>query len=173
MPQLNRHRAYRLWMLVLATLLGGPAVAAPTLIAAPASFDVAGRATALTVHAEGIQLYQCRRDASGGFVWTFREPIATLISEGKTIGRHYVGPTWALDDGGAVKGKLLASAAGAGSSDVPLLKLSVTDNRGVGALKDVNLILRLDTHGGGLKGACANAGELRGEPYAADYVFLR
>ena len=29
------------------------------------------------------------------------------------------------------------------------------------------------TRGGVLKGACPTAGELRAEPYSADYVFLR
>jgi hypothetical protein len=27
-------------------------------------------------------------------VWTLREPIATLLLDGKTVGRHYAGPNW-------------------------------------------------------------------------------
>ncbi len=172
MPQSNRLPIRRFLVLMLATLLGQPALAAPVSTAAPPSFDVADHAVVLTVHAEGIQLYECRQDAGSPAAWTFREPIATLISQGKTIGRHYAGPTWELDDGGAVKGKLLASTPGTGPDDIPLLKLSVSEHRGTGALKDANLVLRLNTHGGALKGACVAAGELHAEPYSADYVFL-
>ncbi len=159
--------------MMLAVALAPPVLAAPAPMAAPASFDVADRTAVLSVHAEGIQLYECRQEPGGASAWTFREPIATLINNGKTVGRHYVGPTWELDDGGAVKGKLIASAPGAAVGDVPLLKLDVSEHRGAGALRDANLVLRLNTHGGGLKGPCAKAGELHAEPYTADYVFLR
>ena len=30
----------------------------------------------------------------GALTWAFREPIATLFQDGKTVGRHYAGPTW-------------------------------------------------------------------------------
>ena len=173
MPRLNRRHASGLLALAIATQLGPPASAAPASEAAPPSFDVANRSAILSVHAEGVQLYECRPEAGGGAVWTFREPIATLIADGKTIGRHYVGPTWQLDDGEAIKAKLAASAPGAGAGDVPLLKLDVSEHRGAGALSAAKLVLRLNTHGGGLKGACAAAGALRAEPYSADYVFLR
>jgi Protein of unknown function (DUF3455) len=45
----------------------------------------------LTVHAEGAQIYECKVN-SGKLVWQFREPIAALIADGKTVGRHYAGP---------------------------------------------------------------------------------
>ena len=173
MPHLDRRHVSGLLALIVATPLSLPVSAAPASQAAPASFDVANRPVILSVHAEGVQLYECRQEAGGGAVWTFREPIATLIGDGKTIGRHYVGPTWELDDGQAVKGKLAASAPGANAGDVPLLKLDVSEHRGVGALSAATLVLRLNTHGGGLKGACTVAGELRAEPYSADYLFLR
>jgi hypothetical protein len=159
--------------LALAACLGS---AAPTLAAredAPAAFAVADRSAILVVHAAGAQVYECKPDAGGRAVWTFREPIATLILDGRTIGRHYGGPTWELDDGGSVTGAPLASAPGATPSDVPLLKLRVAAHRGGGALRDATLVLRLHTRGGALGGACANLGELRAEAYAADYAFLR
>jgi hypothetical protein len=143
-------------------------------VAAPVSFDVADRATVLTVHGEGAQLYQCKPDSAGHLAWSFREPIAALIDDnGKTIGRHFAGPSWELDDGGVVKGKLSASAPGATPNDIPLLKLTVSDQRGAGALAGVSLILRLDTRGGVFSGGCSAAGDLHAEPYSADYVFLR
>ena len=48
----------------------------------------------LTVHAEGAQVYECKAGADGKLAWAFREPIATLLVDGKTIGRHYAGPNW-------------------------------------------------------------------------------
>jgi Protein of unknown function (DUF3455) len=44
------------------------------------------------VHAEGAQIYECKMDAHNNLVWQFREPIATLMIDGKTVGRHYAGP---------------------------------------------------------------------------------
>src|SRR2546421_10876903 len=37
---------------------------------------------------------------------TFREPIATLLLDGKTVGRHYAGPNWEHADGSAVVAKV-------------------------------------------------------------------
>jgi hypothetical protein len=163
----------RLAVALTALTLTGIPLPAAAVAPAPMGFDVVARPVVLTVHAEGAQIYQCQPDASGALAWAFREPIATLISNGKTIGRHYAGPTWALDDGSAVKGKLAAIAPGAARGDIPQLKLTVVEHRGVGVLADANLVLRLNTHGGAFEGACAVAGELHAEPYSADYAFLR
>lgn len=158
-------------------LLGGhsAAAAAPQAapVSAPAAFDVADRAAILVVHAAGAQIYECKVDASGATNWIFREPIATLVGDGRTIGRHYAGPTWELTDGEVVQGKQSAAAPGASPGDVALLKLDVVEHHGGSILKEAKLILRLNTRGGALKGACPKAGELRAEPYSADYAFLR
>jgi hypothetical protein len=105
--------------------------------------------------------------------WLFREPIASLVRNGGTIGRHYVGPTWELTDGEAVEGRQSATAPGATPGDVALLKLDVVEHRGVGVLQDAKLVLRLNTRGGLLNGECAQTGELRAVSYSADYAFLR
>src|SRR5262245_31229214 len=55
----------------------------PEAIAAP------GQTLVATIHAEGAQVYECKADASGKLAWQFREPIATLLIDGKTVGRHY------------------------------------------------------------------------------------
>ena len=55
----------------------------PQAIAAP------GKPRYCTLHAEGAQIYECKAGADGTLAWVFREPIATLLSEGKTVGRHY------------------------------------------------------------------------------------
>jgi len=149
------------------------AAAQTTPVNAPAAFDVADRAAILVVHATGAQIYECKVGTGGATNWVFREPIATLIRDGGTIGHHYVGPTWELADGEVVKGKQSAAVPGATPSDVALLKLDVAEHRGSGVLKDAKLVLRLNTRGGVLKGECAKAGELRAEPYSADYAFLR
>lgn len=170
---LTSHRP-ALGALAFVLLLSTPALAASPLDSAPASFGVTDRTVALAVHGEGAQIYQCKADAEGRLVWTFREPIAALIAEdGRTVGRHFAGPTWEVDGGGAVKGQLSTSAPAATASDIPILKLTATDHRGAGALSAVTVILRLNTHGGVFKGTCAVAGDLRAEPYSADYVFLR
>jgi hypothetical protein len=59
----------------------------------PASIDTPNVEIVALFHAEGAQIYKCSRDASQKLAWKAREPIATLISEGTTVGRHYAGPT--------------------------------------------------------------------------------
>jgi hypothetical protein len=175
MPMLDPRR-WGIACPIAALLLGGTsAAAAPQAapVGVPAAFDVADRAAILVVHAAGAQIYECKADASGATNWAFREPIATLVGDGRTIGRHYAGPTWELTDGDLVQGKQAAAAPGASPGDVALLKLDVVEHHGSGILKDAKLVLRLNTHGGALKGACPKAGELRAEPYSADYAFLR
>jgi len=141
--------------------------APPDAIAAP------GETLVVTVHAQGAQIYECKADATGALAWQFREPVATLLLDGKSIGRHYAGPTWELVDGGAVVGRVAARAPGATESDIPVLKLAVTTNRGTGQLAAVTTILRLDTRGGVADGPCSTAGRFLSVPYAADYAFLR
>ena len=155
--------------LLLATLTG-PAVAAdplPEAIAAP------GESVVLSVHAEGAQVYECKAGPDGKLAWAFREPIATLFAEGKTIGRHYAGPNWEHADSSAVAGKAIGNAPGATAADIPWLKLEVASRRGSGILTPVTTVQRINTHGGKLDGACEKAGEFRSAPYSADYIFLR
>jgi hypothetical protein len=94
------------------------------------------------MHAEGAQVYDCKADASGKLVWQFREPIATLLMDGKTVGRHYAGPSWELLDGSAVSGKVAARHPGATASDIPLLMLNAASQRGSGLLSGVATIQR-------------------------------
>jgi hypothetical protein len=139
----------------------------------PAAIAAAGETMAATFHAEGAQIYECKIATDGKLAWHFREPIATLLSEGKTIGRHYAGPNWEHMDGSAVAAKTVGSAPGDTPSDIPWLKLEVTDRRGSGALSSVTTVQRINTRGGVVTGACDRAGLYRSAPYAADYLFLR
>ncbi len=85
----------------------------------PDAIAARGEALVATMHAEGAQVYECKADAAGKLAWQFREPIATLLSDGKTVGRHYAGPNWELADGSAVVGKVAARAPGATPKDIP------------------------------------------------------
>ncbi len=141
--------------------------AMPDAVAAPNETQIA------KFHAEGAQVYECKADNSGKLAWAFREPIATLISDSKTVGRHYAGPTWEYSDGSAVIGKVAGSAPGNTAKDIPWLKLDAAAHRGSGILSGVTTVQRINTVGGTLTGACGTAGAFQSEPYSADYVFLR
>jgi hypothetical protein len=139
----------------------------------PAAIAAPGETVVATWHAEGAQVYECKAGADGKLAWAFREPIATLLLDGKTIGRHYAGPNWEHMDGSAAVGKLAANAPGATPNDIPLLKLDVVSSRGSGVLTGVTTVQRINTVGGRHEGACDKAGAFHSAPYAADYVFLK
>jgi hypothetical protein len=139
----------------------------------PDAVAARGETVAMSVHAVGAQIYECARDAKGDQVWQFREPIAALLMDGKTVGRHFAGPSWELADGSAVTAKVVGRAPGAARSDIALLKLEVTSQRAGGQLSTVTGIQRLNTKGGTLQGVCPSPGVLIGVPYTADYTFLR
>lgn len=152
------------FMLALAMLAAPPA----------AGFDLSGRTVLARFHAEGAQIYACRARAEGGDpAWTLREPIASLMEEGQTVGRHFAGPHWQLDDGSLVMGRLLQSLPGATPTDSPLLRLSIVQNSRTGRLAQATEVYRLNTKSGLLSGPCDRAGELRSMPYSADYLFTR
>jgi hypothetical protein len=155
-------------------LLSGLPVSAPAAGAPlPDAITAPGETIVLSLHAEGVQLYECKAGADGKPSWAFREPIATLVVDGKTVGRHYAGPTWEHSDGSAVLGKAASNAPGATANDIPWLKLDVVSRRGSGILAGVTTVQRINTWGGKLEGACDKAGSFRSVPYSADYVFLR
>jgi hypothetical protein len=139
----------------------------------PAAIAAPDETAVVTLHAEGAQLYECKAGSDGKLAWAFREPIATLILDDRTVGRHYAGPNWEHMDGSAVTGKAAGSSPGATPNDVAWLKLDVVGRRGQGVLADVTTVQRINTNGGALAGACDRAGALRSVPYSADYVFLR
>jgi len=158
------------FVVALLVTLSAPSITsaqAPDAIAAPGETPIA------MAHAEGAQIYDCKADTSGRLVWQFREPIATLLIDGKTAGRHYAGPTWELIDGSAVIGKETGRAQGATPQDIPLLKLDIKSRRGTGGLSDVTTVQRLNTKGGVAEGPCSPAGAFLSVPYSADYAFLK
>jgi Protein of unknown function (DUF3455) len=164
----------RAGIIAFALLLSGPfagsAVAETPL---PASIAAPGETVVLSVHAVGMQLYECRPGADGKLAWTFTAPQATLTVDGKVVGHHGAGPSWELDDGSAITGKAVGNAPGASANDIPWLKLEVATHTGSGKLSDVTSVQRINTVGGVLKDSCDRQGAGRGMPYAADYVFLK
>lgn len=151
----------------LCLALTAQATELPDVIAAP------GEAHVVTVRAEGAQVYECKPDSAGKLTWSFREPIATLLLDGKTVGRHYAGPHWEWRDGSIVAATVAGRAPGATPQDIPLLKLTVTTRRGAGMLDGVTTVQRLATRGGVAEGTCPAAGAMLSVPYAADYAFHR
>ncbi len=164
-------KPHRIISLLLASCFACFASAVNALL--PAAIDAPGEVDIAIFHAEGAQIYECRADAEGKLVWQFREPVATLISNGVTVGRHYAGPAWELTDGSAVTGKVISRAPGATANDIPWLKLSVVSGRGNGKLSGATTIQRVDTKGGLKAGPCEKTGELSSVPYSADYRFLK
>jgi Protein of unknown function (DUF3455) len=164
---------YRSARLIAAPLAGFLVLTSQAAAQVPDAIAAPGEAVVATVHAEGAQVYECQADSGGKLVWQFREPIATLLLAGKTVGRHYAGPNWQHSDGSAVVGKVVARAAGATAKDIPWLKLEVTERRGSGMLSGVTTVQRINTEGGAAEGGCDRIGAFRSVAYAADYLFLR
>ena len=156
-----------------AFFLTGSLVNAAAQKSLPEAIVAPGETAVLTLHAEGAQVYECKTGPDGTLAWVFREPIATLFQDGKTVGRHYAGPNWEYSDGSAVVGQVAGSAPGQVAMDIPWLKLTVTSRRGNGVLTPVTTVQRINTVGGKLNSACYKAGTYESVPYSADYVFLR
>jgi hypothetical protein len=139
----------------------------------PDAIAAKGETEVLQAHAVGAQIYECvAAQSDGKLTWQFREPIAALFRDGDTVGLHYVGPTWELEES-LIVGEDRTSAPAPSGGDIPWLKLEVTTAAEEGPLKDVTAVQRINTVGGTLEGPCDKAGDLRGVPYAADYVFLK
>lgn len=166
---------YRLIRTTAALALVVGAAASPPLMAAemPEAIAVRGQLYVATVNAAGAQIYECKLAANGNLAWQFREPVATLFVDGRTVGRHYAGPHWEMADGSSVRASDSARASGASEDDIPLLRLDVTSSSGSGLLAGVNTIQRLNTKGGVAAGSCDEAGKILSVPYEADYVFFR
>ena len=162
---------FRLGTLLIALVLlsRSPAWAEPSRddIAAPVGNLVE------KLHGIGAQIYECKADPHGDLMWTFREPLASLMIDGRTVGHHFTGPTWELTDGSRITGKVIAQAPAPATGDIPWLKLEVSDRKGSGGFDGVTTVQRVATVGGKKSGPCTVAGQLLAEPYAADYLFWR
>jgi Protein of unknown function (DUF3455) len=158
---------------LMLALFSGAITGARAQTSLPDAIAAGGETVVLSAHAEGAQVYECKAATDGKLAWAFREPIATLLVDGKTVGRHYAGPNWEHIDGSAVTAKAAGNAPGATSDDIAWLKLQVTASRGSGVMTGVTTVQRINTKGGKLDGACDKAGSFKSAPYSAEYVFLK
>lgn len=156
----------------LAASVAAVVVASPIALHAdnPNATKVSVPTAVMSLHAQGAQVYECKAEERGALVWQFREPIATLIRDGVTVGRHYAGPRWEMIDGSVVTGKVAARAPGITADDIPLLLLEA---RGDGVFAEITTIHRLNTRGGVANGPCPQGGLFLSVPYSADYAFFK
>src|SRR6201985_3324908 len=120
--------------IILALLLTTPLTAMADDKPLPAAIAAPGEAIVLTVHAVGLQLYECKPGGDGNLAWSFVAPQATLTADGKVVGKHGAGPSWELLDGSGITAKSVANAPGATENDIPWLKLEVNARTGAGEL---------------------------------------
>lgn len=135
----------------------------------------AGEALIASVHAKGVQIYECRaaKDAQAKFEWAFTGPEAELAdAQGKRVGKHYAGPHWEALDGSKVVATVLQKADAPDANAIPWLLLGAKSVGPDGAFSGISSIQRVNTAGGKAPAAgcsAANAGETARVAYTADY----
>ncbi|HEX6242882.1 MAG TPA: DUF3455 domain-containing protein [Polyangiales bacterium] len=135
----------------------------------------AGHKLAFTLDAEGVQIYDCKTNAAGAAVWTFRAPDAELFSRRRFAGTHYAGPTWEALDGSTVVGARVAGVT-VDSSAIPWLLLSGVSPDARGRMAGVTYIHRLETVGGLAPSSGCDAttlGDVAEVEYSALYAFYK
>jgi Protein of unknown function (DUF3455) len=137
-----------------------------------------GQAVFLEASAEGVQIYACQASAedAGRFAWTFKAPEAALKDgNGRTIGKHYAGPTWESTDGSKVIGQVLQQSPAPEANAIAWLLLKAKSTEGAGIFTAVTYVQRVDTEGGKPSNGCdsKNAGTETRVPYRAHYFFYR
>jgi hypothetical protein len=150
-----------------------PAAQVPGSQAKSVDFDNSSNVTlVLEFRGEGVQIYTCVKDAD--WAWKLKAPDATLLDQdGKAIGKHFAGPTWRLDDGSEVQGKVLQVRQQPGT--IPWLILSAQSIGSEGRLSQVDVVRRTSTRGGlAPSNGCdaAHAGAEARIPYSASYSFF-
>jgi Protein of unknown function (DUF3455) len=132
-----------------------------------------GEQLVFTAHAAGFQIYVWQTGPDGNSAWTLKAPQAELLDDSSTvIGTHFAGPSWRLNDGSMVVGRLAAKADSPDPAAIPWLLLSVTKREGNGALSQATSLQRIHTRGGQPPLAAGKtAGEEVKVSYSADYYF--
>lgn len=135
-----------------------------------------GQRLTFQAHGVGFQVYSCASKDDGSLAWVLKGPDAKLQDrDGKTVGKHYAGPTWEASDGSLVVGQVSATVPSPDAESVPWLLLRARKQEGAGVLSAVLSIQRLNTKGGKApKSGCDS--EHRDQsiriPYEADYYFF-
>jgi Protein of unknown function (DUF3455) len=108
-----------------------------------------GEVLVAKVLAKGTQNYECRTTDNTTYAWKLVGPDADLSDEtGKSVGHHYVGPTWESTDGSKVVGEVKAKADAPDGQGIPWLLLKATSTSGTGVFSKVTSIQRVDTTAG-------------------------
>jgi hypothetical protein len=134
-----------------------------------------GVSAALQAKGDGVQVYTCTA-ANDGQRWVLKGPDAKLLdAAGKTIGSHFAGPTWKLDDGSQVQGELIASQPSPEAKAVAWLLLRAKVGSATGTLAQIKFIRRTETEGGvAPESGCVDShdvGKTVRVPYTATYTF--
>ena len=120
--------------------------------------------------------YACREkaDAPGSYAWAFVAPVATLFDKNqKAVGKYYGGPTWEAADGSRITGKQQGVAPG-GDGNIAFQLVKAAPAEGMGAMKGVSFVQRVNTKGGVAPTAACDKSSVGAEQqvrYQADYVF--
>jgi hypothetical protein len=137
----------------------------------------AGQSLYIEALATGVQIYECARKADSTYEWKFRAPEAALADRsGRSIGKHYAGPTWESTDGSTVAGEVRAKDPGPTPSAIPWLLLTAKENTGSGVFSAARSIQRVATKGGVAPAEpCSerNLGQVARVPYTATYEFYK
>jgi hypothetical protein len=155
----------------------GP-ISAPPDLPAPLR-PPADQSLFLEALASGVQIYECapKADQPSTFEWAFRAPEATLTDRsGRSLGKHYAGPTWESVDGSTVVGEVKARDPGPSQSAIPWLLLASKSTTGSGVFTQTKSIQRVQTVGGTAPSepcTSANAKQVARVPYTANYYFYR
>src|SRR5258706_16440122 len=98
-----------LWVVTCAlpvSILVGSGCATIALPDIPATLlPPAGQVVYLEALASGAQIYECASKPAepSTYEWVFRAPEAVLVDRsGRSLGKHYAGPTWEPVDGSTV-----------------------------------------------------------------------
>ena len=147
-----------------------PTVVIPGNLSAPATDSLVR-----TLWADGVQIYECRAKADGGFPeWVFVAPDAKLVdANGVLLGHHYAGPTWEAGDGSKVVGVVKAKVDAPRASDIPWLLLATRSTGKPGLFANVTTIQRVATEGGVAPATgcgTATVGKQASVPYKAQYA---
>ena len=147
-----------------------PTVVIPGNLAVPV-----GESLLRTVWAEGVQIYECRAKADGGFPeWVFVAPDARLSdANGVLLGHHDAGPTWEAGDGSKVVGVVKAKVDAPSPQAIPWLLLATHSTGKPGLFANVTTIQRVATEGGAAPtSGCGTAtvGKQVSVPYKAQYA---
>lgn len=170
-----------LMLIALAACSSAPTAPTAPVTSVPEALRPAAPSTATrTLLARGVQIYECRAKQGDAQVseWAFVAPEAELLdAQGKTVGRHYVGPRWeSAVDGSKLIGAAQARVDAPGSGAIPWLLLSTKAEGPSGEFSGTTNIQRINTVGGvapaGADCTLASRGKTARVPYTADYVFF-